>query len=118
MKPHEGKEAASLGIVGGAVAGAVGGLVGRANLYDVGGGGVVSPTRKHASAPKESPMAKPPGARDPFNPIDEDDEDAPTVARNLSPAAAASVGRPAELPRGSTGHAADALERRGRRLRT
>jgi hypothetical protein len=47
-------------------------------------------------------MAKPPGARDPFIPIDEDDEDAPTVARNLGPAAAASVGRPAEVPRRPT----------------
>ena len=37
-------------------------------------------------------MAKPPtSARDPFIPINEDDEDAPTVARNLGPAAAASV---------------------------
>jgi hypothetical protein len=44
-------------------------------------------------------MAKPPG---PFIPIDEDDEDAPTVARNLGPAAAASVGRPAEMPRRPT----------------
>jgi hypothetical protein len=112
MKPHEGKEAASLGIVGGGV----GGLVGGANLYDLGGGDVVSPTRKNASAPKESAMAKPPGARDPFIPIDEDDEDAPTVARNLGPAAAASVGRPAEQPRRPTAPYAPApLSASGRR---
>jgi serine/threonine protein kinase len=112
-KAHEGKEVASIGLVEGS------------NLYVVSGGDVVSPkpglgaspggkpamsTRideeptRRVPVPKEEPaMAKAPtGARDPFIPIQEDDDDAPTVARNLGPAAAASVKSPLELPRRPT----------------
>ena len=113
-KAHEGKEAASIGLVEGS------------NLYVVSGGDVVSPNRgamsssrppssgqpprspgqeegptRKVSVPTEgAPMAKAPtAARDPFIPIQEDDDDAPTVARNLGPAAAASMGPALELPR-------------------
>ncbi|HVU49712.1 MAG TPA: protein kinase [Polyangia bacterium] len=110
-KAHEGKEAASIGLVEGS------------NLYVVSGGDVVSPskgamsssrppspgqaprspgreegpTRKVSVPTEDAPMAKAPTG--PFIPIKDDDEDAPTVARNLGPAAAASVGPPLELPR-------------------
>jgi serine/threonine-protein kinase len=114
-KAHEGKEAASLGLVEGS------------NLYVVSGGDVVSPnkgamgtsrppssgqpprspgreeegpTRKVSIPAEPAAAAKAPtSARDPFIPIQDDDDDAPTVARNLGPAAAASVGAPLELPR-------------------
>jgi len=101
-KAHEGKEAASIGLVEGS------------NLYVVDGGDVVSPkqgamsssrppsgqpprspgrdegpTRKVSLPTEDAPMAKAPIG--PFIPIKDDDDDAPTVARNLGPAAAASV---------------------------
>jgi serine/threonine protein kinase len=103
-KAHEGKEAASIGLVEGS------------NLYVVGGGDVVSPDQAAMSSSrppgpgqlprpterddKASPSARV-SARDPFIPIKDDDEDAPTVARNLGPAAAASVAPAGEAPRRS-----------------
>jgi serine/threonine protein kinase len=104
-KAHEGKEVASIGVVEGS------------NLYVVSGGDVVSPkaggigkagkaekpeklgkpdeepTRRVPYPTEDARMAKAPtSARDPFIPIKEDDDDAPTVARNLGPVAAASAG--------------------------
>lgn len=63
------------------------------------------PTRRVPVPTEEPAMAKAPtGAKDPFIylPIKDDDEDAPTVARNLGPAAAASVAPALELPRRPT----------------
>jgi serine/threonine-protein kinase len=111
-KAHEGKEAASIGLVEGS------------NLYVVSGGDVVSPnkgamsssrppspgqpsrspgrdedpTRKVSVPTEDEPLAKPASAS-PFIPIKDDDDDAPTVARNLGPAAAASAAPSLELPR-------------------
>jgi serine/threonine protein kinase len=104
-KAHEGKEVASIGLVEGS------------NLYVVDGGDVVSPNKGAMSTSRppsgsppnqpprspgrdESPTRKVSAPRDPFIPIQEDDDDAPTVARNLGPAAAASAASsPLELPR-------------------
>jgi serine/threonine protein kinase len=116
-KAHEGKEAASIGLVEGS------------NLYVVSGGDVVSPkdrkdtamsssrppggspgqlprpagrdegATRRSSAPAQATAQPPTKARDPFIPIQEDDEDAPTVARNLGPVAAASVAPRADAPR-------------------
>jgi hypothetical protein len=77
-KAHEGKEVASIGVVEGS------------NLYVVSGGDVVSPKQPVMSTSRPPSGPKPPtSARDPFIPIHEDDDDAPTVARNIRPGPAA-----------------------------
>jgi serine/threonine protein kinase len=97
IKDLQGKEAASIGVVEGS------------NLYVVSGGDVVSPSPEAAkqkpmspSRPKDdettrkaSVPAPPRTAASPFIPITEDDEDAPTVARDRLPGA---VPPPAKRP--------------------
>jgi serine/threonine protein kinase len=96
IKDLQGKEAASIGVVEGS------------NLYVVSGGDVVSPSPE---APKQKPMSPsrpkddettrkaslpspPRAAANPFIPITEDDEDAPTVARDKLPSAPPPPKRP------------------------
>jgi serine/threonine protein kinase len=91
VKDQAGKEVASIGVVEGS------------NLYVVSGGDVVSPkpTKVPAAPPKPTMNSSRPPSPDAFIPIHEDDDDAPTVARNLGPLAASSKA-PISLPRRPT----------------
>jgi serine/threonine protein kinase len=126
LKAHEGKEVASIGVVEGSNLYVVSG--GDVVSPKPGPGGsparlgdkpAVNPTRppspgeplrlpgrddeatRRVSAPKEDPpvVKAPTSARDPFIPIQEDDDDAPTVARNIGIPGAATVPAPLALPR-------------------
>jgi eukaryotic-like serine/threonine-protein kinase len=87
IKDQAGKEVASIGVVEGS------------NLYVVSGGDVVSPkpTEVPAAPRKPTMNSSRPPKPDAFIPIHEDDDDAPTVARNLGPLAA-STQVPAQAP--------------------
>ena len=129
-KAHEGKEVASIGVVEGS------------NLYIVSGRDVVSPKPGLGASPETKPAmnSKPPpmadeeptrrvsptevaplanaSARSPFIPIHEDDEDAPTVARNLGPATSAAPQAMARRPSSTAPYSAMSTAGGGRKRPT